>query len=61
MPASTDDDDVLTYKKICDALDFLEQEARRPYHFVYVGPPYEGETPPPDWPGWYCIQKEYDE
>lgn len=41
------------------ALKYLNEDAKRPYRIVYIGPPYEGDYPPVDWPGWIFPHREY--
>jgi len=53
------DSDAFTIDTWERALKYLNEDAKRPYRTVFVGPPYEGDYPPADWPGWWMPQKEY--
>lgn len=49
----------LTFEALEATMKKLIHEDERPYRTVFVGPPYEGDYPPDNWPGWWFPQKEY--
>lgn len=56
---SNTDAENFTFEALESAIEQMKREAKRPYRIVYIGPPYEGDYPPDNWPGWWCPQREY--